>query len=89
MVGLLISLYCSYLFKSLCITIIFVIFLSKNIYFRFLLASRGVMSHVRQSRFQHEENSRVTPRSDTNINKGREERDARFLAGNTVIILSQ
>ena len=40
--------------KSLCVTIIFVIFLSKNIYFCFLLASQGVkcqMSHVQQVMF--------------------------------------
>ena len=47
----------NYLFKSVCITIIFLIFLSKIIYYT---------SPV----FQHEDISRVRPCSDTNANNG-------------------
>ena len=56
-------------------------FTYKNIYCCFLLASRGVTSHVRQVMCN-------TTQLHKHKQRWREERDVRFLAGNTVIILS-
>ena len=50
----------------------------------------GQWCHIHdKSRFQHEDNSRVTPHSDSDTNNNGGRREMRvFLAGNTVIILS-
>ena len=58
-------------------------FLSKKIYFCFLLTS-----HLQEVTFSARGHSGVTTHSDTHTQQWREERDARFQPGNTVIILS-
>ena len=57
-----------YLFKSLCTTIIFVIFLCKNIYFGFLLTSQGVIWRITQVTFSAQGKLMCTSCSDTNTN---------------------
>ena len=68
------------------VTIIFGIFLSENICFCFLLASRGVTSRMRQVMFFSTKTCNTTQQ---HKQQWREERDAVFLAGNTVKVAAQ